>query len=73
MSDSGKSIGLLLAKNNVGILNLYGAALHGSTETANPVLELTTGDKVSVRNGASGSTNIHGNFYSYFSGYFISE
>jgi hypothetical protein len=35
-------------------LRLYGAGIHGSTETANPVLELKSGDKVSVRNDSSG-------------------
>lgn len=73
MSSGGTSIDLFIAKNDVSILRLYGAALHGSTQTANPVLELKAGDKVSVRNSASGSIRIHGNNYSYFSGYFISE
>jgi hypothetical protein len=41
--------------------------------SANPVLELKSGDKVFVRNGSSGSQIIVGNHYSYFSGYFISE
>ena len=73
MSDSGKTLALFIAKNDARILNLYGPALHGSTETANPVLELKAGDKVSVRNDSSGSQRIHGNHYTYFSSYYITE
>ena len=73
MSDSGNNISLFIVKNDVRILNMYAAAPHGSTETANPVLELKAGDKVSVRNNSSGSQRFHGNSYSYIYGYFISE
>ena len=73
MSDYGKQLALFIAKNDLALLNLFGAALHGSTETANPVLELKAGDKVSVRNKSSGSQRIHGVNNSYFSGYYISE
>ena len=73
MSTNGKDLGLHIVKNKQVLLYLYGARLHGSTETANPVLELKSGDKVFVKNGSSGSQLINGNHYSYFSGYFISE
>lgn len=73
MSANGKDLTLHIAKNKQVLLHLYGARLHGSTETVNPVLELTLGDKVFVRNGSSGSQVIIGSHYSYFSGYFISE
>jgi hypothetical protein len=73
MSDSGKALGLYIAKNDLLLLRLYGAGIHGSTETANPVLELKSEDKVSVRNDSSGSQRILGGKYSSFSGYYISE
>ena len=58
---------------SVTLLNLLGPPLHGSTETANPVLELKAGDKVYVRNNISSSSRVHGDSHSYISGYFISE
>ena len=73
MSANGKELVLHIVKNKQVLLYLYGARLHGSTETANPVLGLKLGDKVFVRNCSSGPQLINGNHYSYFSGYFISE
>jgi hypothetical protein len=73
MSDSGNKIHLAIAKNDLTLLNLLGPPLHGSTETANPVLELKAGDKVYVRNNISSSSRVHGDSHSYISGYFISE
>ena len=73
MSDSGKKIHLAIAKNDLTLLNLLGPPLHGSTETANLVLELKAGDKVYVRNNISSSSRVHGDSHSYISGYFISE
>ena len=73
MSANGKDLTLDIVTNKQVLLYLYGSRLHGSTETANPVLELRSGDKVFVKNGSSGSQLINGNHYSYFSGYFISE
>ena len=73
MSNAGKYVNLDIAKNDLVLLKLYGPAVHGSTETANPVLELKSGDKVCVRNHSSGSQRIYGDKYSSFSGYYISE
>ena len=73
MSANGKDLALHIVKNKQVLLYLYGARLHGSTETANPVLDLKSGDKVIVKNGSSLLQLIKGSHYSYFSGYFISE
>jgi hypothetical protein len=73
MSNAGKYVNLDIAKNDLVFLRLYGTAVHGSTQTSNPVLELKSGDKVSVRNHSSGSQRIYGDNYSSFSGYYISE
>ena len=73
MSNAGKASDVYIAKNDLVLLRLYGAAIHGSTETANPVLELKSGDKVSVRSNSSGSKRVFGGKFSSFSGYYISE
>ena len=73
MSNAGKYVILDIAKNDLMLLMLYGPAVHGSTQTVNPVLELKSGDKVSVRSNSSGSQRIFGGKFSSFSGYFISE
>ena len=73
MSNAGKSVILDIAKNDLMLLRLYGPAVHGSTQTANPVLELKSGDKVCVRSHTSSSQRINGDTYSSFSGYYISE
>ena len=73
MSNAGKSVILDIAKNDLMLLMLYGPAVHGSTQTANPVLELKSGDKVCVRSHTSSSQRINGDTYSSFSGYYISE
>jgi hypothetical protein len=71
MSNAGKASDVYIAKNDLVLLRLYGAAIHGSTETANPVLELKSGDKVSVRSNSSGSQRIFGGKFSSFSGYVL--
>ena len=58
MSNAGKTLGLDIAKNDLVLLKMYGPTVHGSTQTANPVLELESGDKVSVINHGSGSQRI---------------
>jgi hypothetical protein len=73
MSANGKDLTLHIVKTKQVLLHVYCARLHGSTETANPVLELKSGDKVCVINGSSLLQLINGSHYSYFSGYFISE
>jgi hypothetical protein len=73
MSNAGKSVILDIAKNDLMLLRLYGPAVHGSTQTANPVLELKSGDKVCVRSHTSSSQRINGDTYSSISGYYISE
>ena len=73
MSNAGKYVDVDIAKNDLVLLRLYGPAVHGSTQTANPVLELKSGDKVCVRKHSSGSQRVFGDKYSSFSGYYISE
>jgi hypothetical protein len=73
VSNAGKNLDLYIAKNNLVLLKLYGAAVHGSSQTTNPVLELKSGDKISVKNDSYGTQHIFGNNYSSFSGYYISE
>jgi hypothetical protein len=73
MSNAGKYVDLDIAKNDLVLLKLHGTNVHGSTQTANPVLELKSGDKVCVRNHTSRSQRIYGDHYSSFSGYYISE
>ena len=73
MSNAGKYVILDIAKNDLMLLMLYGPAVHGSTQTVNPVLELKSGDKISVKNDSYGTQHIFGNNYSSFSGYYISE
>ena len=73
MSNAGKKLDLDIAKNDLVLLKMYGPTVHGSTQTANPVLELKSGDKVCVINHGSGLQRIYGNNYSSFSGYYISE
>lgn len=71
MSQGGAELICYIAKNGSNILYLYGPRLHGGSETANPVLELKKGDKVSVK--SYGSQQINGDYFSYFSAVYISE
>ena len=73
MSNAGQYAALDIAKNDLVLLRLYCPAVHGSTQTANPVLELKSGDKVCVINRTSRLQRIYGDKFSYFSGYYISE
>ncbi|CAG2248892.1 unnamed protein product [Mytilus edulis] len=57
MSQGGGELICYIAKNGSNILYLYGPRLHGGSETANPVLELKKGDKVSVKSYGSQQIN----------------
>ncbi|CAC5411204.1 unnamed protein product [Mytilus coruscus] len=69
MSYFGNVLSVYISKNGVNLMNLYGPKIHGGTETANPVLNLEKGDKVSVR--SKGSFRVYGDNYSYFSAVYI--
>ncbi|VDI73280.1 Hypothetical predicted protein [Mytilus galloprovincialis] len=69
MSNGGAYLKAYISKNGVNLMNLYGPKIHGGTETANPVLHLEKGDKVSVK--SSGSYRVYGDNYSYFSAVYI--
>ncbi|XP_063410440.1 complement C1q subcomponent subunit B-like [Mytilus trossulus] len=65
MSNGGAHLGAYISKNGANLMNLYGPQIHGGTETANPVLNLEKGGKISVR--SSGLFSVYGGNYSYFS------
>ncbi|CAG2251010.1 unnamed protein product [Mytilus edulis] len=69
MSKGGAYLDAYISKNGANLMNLYGPQIHGGTKTANPVLHLEKGDKVSVRSG--GSFGVYGGTYSYFSAVYI--
>ena len=75
-SNAGSELRMQLIKNNERILKIYGPKIHGGSETANPVLELKNGDKISVKRDPAfdeKEQQITGHLYSYFSGFYISE